>query len=160
MRELEGKVAVVTGGASGIGLALARRFQAAGMKVALADVEATALEEAASEHETHPAAELFRRLGEDAETVFTQILEQEKLDRAPTLPHSRESCGKHLGIVHDEQIARLENLGKLFEAAVSDRAARKKLQKSRGIPRLDGLARDELFGKLVVELFELQNRRF
>ncbi len=46
MQELAGKVAVVTGAASGIGRAMARSFGAAGMKVALADVEAGALEEA------------------------------------------------------------------------------------------------------------------
>lgn len=43
MEELSGKVAVVTGGASGIGLALGRAFLAEGMKVVLADVEADAL---------------------------------------------------------------------------------------------------------------------
>jgi NAD(P)-dependent dehydrogenase (short-subunit alcohol dehydrogenase family) len=47
MQELRGKVAVVTGGASGIGFALAERFAAEGMRVALADVERTALEQAA-----------------------------------------------------------------------------------------------------------------
>ncbi len=46
MQELEGKVAVVTGGASGIGRALAQRFAAEGMKVALGDVEVPALERA------------------------------------------------------------------------------------------------------------------
>jgi NAD(P)-dependent dehydrogenase (short-subunit alcohol dehydrogenase family) len=46
MQVVEGNVAVVTGAASGIGRALARVFGAAGMKVALADVEAGALREA------------------------------------------------------------------------------------------------------------------
>jgi NAD(P)-dependent dehydrogenase (short-subunit alcohol dehydrogenase family) len=46
MREFEGKTAFVTGGASGIGLALGRAFAEAGMKVMLADVEASALEKA------------------------------------------------------------------------------------------------------------------
>ena len=39
MRQLAGKTAFVTGGASGIGLALGRAFAQAGMKVMLADVE-------------------------------------------------------------------------------------------------------------------------
>ena len=46
MRELVGRTAFVTGGASGIGLALGRVFAAAGMKVMLADIEAEALERA------------------------------------------------------------------------------------------------------------------
>jgi NAD(P)-dependent dehydrogenase (short-subunit alcohol dehydrogenase family) len=43
MRELAGKTAFVTGGASGIGLALGRAFAQAGMNVMLADIEADAL---------------------------------------------------------------------------------------------------------------------
>jgi len=39
VRELKGRVAVVTGGASGIGRAMAARFAAAGMHVVVADVE-------------------------------------------------------------------------------------------------------------------------
>ena len=46
MRELAGKTAFVTGGASGIGLALGRAFAEAGMKVMLADIEANALKAA------------------------------------------------------------------------------------------------------------------
>ena len=48
MRELSGKVAVVTGAASGIGRALAGRFASEGMNVVLADVERAALDTAAS----------------------------------------------------------------------------------------------------------------
>jgi NAD(P)-dependent dehydrogenase (short-subunit alcohol dehydrogenase family) len=46
MDPLSGKVAVVTGGASGIGFALAERFLAEGMQVMVADVEAGALADA------------------------------------------------------------------------------------------------------------------
>ena len=41
-----GRVAVVTGGASGIGLALARRFAAEGMRVVLGDIDEAGLKEA------------------------------------------------------------------------------------------------------------------
>jgi len=46
MQEFRDRVAVVTGAASGIGFALARRFGAEGMKVVLADIEHGALEQA------------------------------------------------------------------------------------------------------------------
>ncbi len=47
MDDFEGKVAVVTGAASGIGLAMADRFAREGMRVVLADVEREPLERAA-----------------------------------------------------------------------------------------------------------------
>jgi NAD(P)-dependent dehydrogenase (short-subunit alcohol dehydrogenase family) len=46
MRDLAGKTAFVTGGASGIGFALGAAFAQAGMKVMLADIETDALAEA------------------------------------------------------------------------------------------------------------------
>ncbi len=47
--ELTGGVAVVTGGASGIGLGLAERFGAQGMKIVIADIEVRALDEATAQ---------------------------------------------------------------------------------------------------------------
>jgi NAD(P)-dependent dehydrogenase (short-subunit alcohol dehydrogenase family) len=84
MRELEGKVAVVTGAASGIGRAMARAFGAAGMKLALADVEAGALGEARRELAAQGAlaaafrcdvsqADSVRKLAEDALSAFGRI---------------------------------------------------------------------------------------
>jgi NAD(P)-dependent dehydrogenase (short-subunit alcohol dehydrogenase family) len=49
VKELVGKVAVVTGAASGIGFAMAERFALEGMKVVLADVEGDALVRAEAE---------------------------------------------------------------------------------------------------------------
>ena len=53
MRELNGKVAVVTGGASGIGRAMVDRFLTEGMQVVVADVEAAALDAAMAELRDH-----------------------------------------------------------------------------------------------------------
>ena len=49
MEELAGRVAVVTGGAGGIGRALGERFAAEGMRVVMADVERNALQSAVEE---------------------------------------------------------------------------------------------------------------
>jgi NAD(P)-dependent dehydrogenase (short-subunit alcohol dehydrogenase family) len=46
MQDLEGKVAVITGGASGIGFATARSLARKRVKVVLADIERAALDEA------------------------------------------------------------------------------------------------------------------
>ena len=43
MRDLKGKTAVITGGASGIGLAMAERFGREGVRLVIADVQADAL---------------------------------------------------------------------------------------------------------------------
>lgn len=55
MRDVTGKVAFITGGASGMGLAMARSFAAAGMKVAIADVEQDALDRVKAEFDASNA---------------------------------------------------------------------------------------------------------
>ncbi len=59
MREFKGKVAVITGAASGIGRAMAERFAREGMKLVLADVEAPALHDCAGKLESAGGAELI-----------------------------------------------------------------------------------------------------
>jgi NAD(P)-dependent dehydrogenase (short-subunit alcohol dehydrogenase family) len=49
MKDLRGKVAVITGGASGIGRAVARRAAGEGMRVVIADIEEGALKEVEQE---------------------------------------------------------------------------------------------------------------
>jgi NAD(P)-dependent dehydrogenase (short-subunit alcohol dehydrogenase family) len=66
-----GTVAVVTGGASGIGLGLANGFAAAGCSVVLADVQAEALETAASEVGAH---------GGDVMTMVTDVSRADQVE--------------------------------------------------------------------------------
>jgi len=66
-----GRVAVVTGAASGIGLALSRRYAAEGMSVVLADMEGPALEAA--------AAELSGR-GARVRAVVTDVSDADQVD--------------------------------------------------------------------------------
>jgi NAD(P)-dependent dehydrogenase (short-subunit alcohol dehydrogenase family) len=61
MKEFEGRVAVVTGAASGIGRAMAERFAAEGMKVVLADIEEAALARAEDEMKASGATVLAVR---------------------------------------------------------------------------------------------------
>lgn len=49
MKEFQGKVAVITGGASGLGRAMAERFASEGMSIVLADIEPDALAKAEAE---------------------------------------------------------------------------------------------------------------
>ena len=81
MKELHDKVAVITGGASGMGLAFAHRFAAAGMKVAICDIEEAALTGALAGLTDAGATvfgelcdvtdiESFRRFAADAEEAF------------------------------------------------------------------------------------------
>jgi NAD(P)-dependent dehydrogenase (short-subunit alcohol dehydrogenase family) len=61
MKELTGRVAVVTGGASGIGLGMARAFAGAGMKVVIGDLDTAALEAAVTELSGAGASVVGRR---------------------------------------------------------------------------------------------------
>jgi len=73
MRELAGKTAFVTGGASGIGLALGRAFVRAGMKVMLADIETDALA---------AAVESLRDLGPHVHGVACDVADPASVERA------------------------------------------------------------------------------
>ena len=79
MDNLQNKVAVVTGAASGMGLAFAHRFARAGMNVVMADIEQPPLDEAVSdvaEHGTDAAIERAdtaraeREAARDRSTLF------------------------------------------------------------------------------------------
>jgi NAD(P)-dependent dehydrogenase (short-subunit alcohol dehydrogenase family) len=71
MRDLKGKVAVVTGAASGIGRAMADRFAREGMKIVLADIEADPLAKARDE---------IARDGTEVIAVRTDVSRWEEVD--------------------------------------------------------------------------------
>jgi NAD(P)-dependent dehydrogenase (short-subunit alcohol dehydrogenase family) len=70
MDDFAGRVAVVTGAASGIGRGLARHAASEGMRVVLADVEAPALEDAVAD---------VRHLGADAVGIRTDVSRAEEV---------------------------------------------------------------------------------
>ncbi len=72
MKDFKDKVAVVTGGASGIGRGMAERFGEEGMKVVLADVEEQALKQAEAE---------FREKGVDVLGVLTDVSKPEDIEK-------------------------------------------------------------------------------
>ena len=80
MQHLDGKVAVVTGAASGIGLAMAQRFAREGMKLTLVDIEAGALDEAAAELASG-GADVFAQRVDVSDADSMDGLAQAVLDR-------------------------------------------------------------------------------
>ena len=74
---LSGRVALVTGGARGIGLAIARRLVADGARVALVDLDKSAVEAAAGE------------LGASAMALVADVTRGDEVDRAVVAAHGR-----------------------------------------------------------------------
>ena len=72
MKSFENKVAVITGGASGLGLAMAKRFGTEGMKIVLADIEEEPLQIATSE---------LKKMGIDALGIPCDVSKGEDVER-------------------------------------------------------------------------------
>ncbi len=85
MDDLNGRIAVITGAASGIGNALAHRFADAGMKLALVDIEADPLS---------ATAEALRKQGSE---VLARVVDVSDGARMDTLG---EEVLEHFGAVH------------------------------------------------------------
>lgn len=75
-RRLEGKSCLVTGGGSGIGLAVARRFAAEGARVAVMGRRTHRLEEAAAESDAISAAPGDVSVSDDARRVVKAVVER------------------------------------------------------------------------------------
>jgi NADP-dependent 3-hydroxy acid dehydrogenase YdfG len=73
MKDVAGKVAFITGGASGMGLAMARSFSAAGMKVAIVDIEQAALDRVKAE---------FAKTNAEVITLKVDVTDRDAMERA------------------------------------------------------------------------------
>ena len=81
MRDVEGKVAFITGGGSGVGFGMAKAFVGAGMRVAIADIREDHLEEATAQLgvAVHPIRldvtdrEAFARAADETERVLGNV---------------------------------------------------------------------------------------
>src|SRR5262245_3867402 len=85
MRDVHGKVAVVTGAASGIGRGMCEAFIDAGMRVVLADVEEQALERTTGQ---------LRARGADVHAVRTDVSQPEQVQALA------DETVRHYGAVH------------------------------------------------------------
>jgi NAD(P)-dependent dehydrogenase (short-subunit alcohol dehydrogenase family) len=85
VKDLKGKVAVITGGASGIGLATARRLAREGMKLVLADIEENVLMKAAAQ---------LKAEGAEAIGVVTDVGDKARVDALA------DTAWSHFGGVH------------------------------------------------------------
>ncbi len=82
VRDVAGKGAFITGGASGVGLGMAKAFLAAGMRVAIADIRADHLEQAVAE------------LGSQVHAIQLDVTDREAFARAA------DETERALGKVH------------------------------------------------------------
>ena len=105
MKELKGRVAVVTGAASGIGYALAERFAVEGMNVVLADIEVPAL---------NAAVERLRPKAPALLSVVTDVSKADDVERLARETYSRFGAAHVLcnnagvavlGSVHEHSLA-------------------------------------------------------
>ncbi len=94
MENLQGKVAVITGGASGIGRAVAERAAADGMKIVLGDIEEGPLKEAVQEL-TVQGTEAIGVVTDVSDLASVQALRDAALDRfgAVHLVHNNAGIG-------------------------------------------------------------------
>lgn len=106
MDDFEGRVAVVTGAASGIGLATASRFAELGMRVVLADVE------------KEPLARAVERLADAGHEVRGVETDVRHLDAIERLAKETLAAFGQVHIVHNN--AGVVRAGRLAELSIAD----------------------------------------
>jgi NAD(P)-dependent dehydrogenase (short-subunit alcohol dehydrogenase family) len=106
MDEFEGRVAVVTGAASGIGLATATRFAQEGMRVVLADIERDPLEAAVSK---------LQGLGHEVLGVPTDVSQWDAIQH---LADQTLNAFGQVNVVHNN--AGVVRAGRLAELSIAD----------------------------------------
>ena len=101
-RTFEGKVALVTGGASGMGKATARAFSKAGASVVVADVNAAAGEAAASELRASGGEALFIKTDvSKADEVKAMVDGAVEAFGGLDCAFNNAGVGGHLGFIHE-----------------------------------------------------------
>lgn len=106
MKNFEGKVAVVTGAASGIGLATANKFADSGMKVVLADIEQVALD---------AAVKSITDKGQVAIGLNTDVSDQKQIER---LAEATMDTYGSVNVVHNN--AGVVRAGTIEELTIAD----------------------------------------
>lgn len=111
MTSLQGKNIIVTGGASGIGLAIARRFAASRGRVHIFEINPEAGEE---------AAENIRKSGYDAVAVPCDVSDQESVQQAVTQVSHPDILVNNAGVAHVGNVEQTspEDLDRLYQINV------------------------------------------
>ena len=87
------------------------------------------------------------------------LLEQQHLPAPAARPAHGDARAQHAAAVGDDEVARIEQLDELGEAAVLDRPVAPVHEQARAVPALGGPLRDQLLGQRVVELVGAHTRQ-